>query len=67
MVEKLKVNFPYTSNDGRHGRHAFKGGRGKPLPYNAVFYSSFPQQFLYFLPLPQGQGSFLPTFSPLFL
>ena len=24
--------------------------------------ASFPQQFLYFLPLPQGQGSFLPTF-----
>ena len=25
-------------------------------------YSSFPQHFLYFLPLPQGQGSFRPTF-----
>ena len=24
--------------------------------------ASLPQQFLYFLPLPQGQGSFLPTF-----
>jgi hypothetical protein len=23
-----------------------------------------PQHFLYFLPLPQGQGSFLPTFFP---
>jgi hypothetical protein len=29
-------------------------------------YSGFqlrPQQFLYFLPLPQGHGSFLPTFT----
>ena len=24
--------------------------------------SNLPWQFLYFLPLPQGQGSFLPTF-----
>src|ERR1035437_620402 len=24
----------------------------------------FPQQFLYFLPLPQGQGSLRPTFGP---
>ena len=24
-----------------------------------------PQHFLYFLPLPQGQGSFLPIFGPL--
>ncbi len=28
-------------------------------------YSSLPQHFLYFLPLPQGHGSFLPTFLPL--
>ena len=26
-----------------------------------------PQHFLYFLPLPQGQGSFGPTFLPVFL
>ena len=32
--------------------------------YRFKFYSSLPQQFLYFLPLPQGQGSFLPIFSP---
>ena len=32
----------------------------------ACFASSyFPQQCLYFLPLPQGQGSFLPTLTPL--
>ena len=28
-----------------------------------AFYASFPWQFLYFLPLPQGQGSFRPTFG----
>ena len=28
----------------------------------ANFY--FPQQFLYFLPLPQGHGSLRPTFGP---
>lgn len=27
-------------------------------------YKSLPQQFLYFLPLPHGQGSFLPILSP---
>jgi hypothetical protein len=26
------------------------------------FYSLTPQHFLYFFPLPQGHGSFLPTF-----
>ncbi len=26
--------------------------------------SCLPQQFLYFLPLPHGQGSFLPIFAP---
>ena len=26
-----------------------------------IFYLFFPQQFLYFLPLPQGQGSLRPT------
>jgi hypothetical protein len=26
----------------------------------------FPQHLLYFLPLPQGQGSFLPTFGSSF-
>ena len=38
-------------------------------PYSPAFYSFvfcftylfLPQQFLYFFPLPQGQGSFLPT------
>jgi hypothetical protein len=25
-------------------------------------FSALPQQFLYFFPLPQGQGSFRPTF-----
>lgn len=29
-----------------------------------IFYSSLPQHFLYFLPLPQGHGSFLPIFLP---
>lgn len=33
---------------------------------NSLFYKGLrgylPQQFLYFLPLPQGQGSFLPIF-----
>ena len=27
------------------------------------FYLFFPQQFLYFLPLPQGQGSLRPTWT----
>ena len=27
-------------------------------------YAFNPQHFLYFLPLPQGQGSFLPIFLP---
>lgn len=30
-------------------------------------YSIFPQQFLYFFPLPQGQGSLRPIFFPLLL
>ena len=29
------------------------------------FYASRPQQFLYFLPLPQGQGSLRPIFFTL--
>ena len=29
-------------------------------------YSFLPQQFLYFLPLPQGQGSLRPTFLATF-
>lgn len=37
---------------------------------NSLFYKGLrgylPQQFLYFLPLPHGQGSFLPTFGSLF-
>jgi len=37
---------------------------------NSLFYKGLrgylPQQFLYFLPLPQGHGSFLPTFGPSF-
>lgn len=37
---------------------------------NSLFYKGLrgylPQQFLYFFPLPQGQGSFLPTFGSLF-
>lgn len=28
-------------------------------------YTFLPQQYLYFFPLPQGQGSFLPIFLPL--
>ena len=28
------------------------------------YYFPAPQHFLYFLPLPQGQGSFRPIFSP---
>ena len=36
---------------------------------NSLFYKGLrgylPQQFLYFLPLPQGHGSFLPTFGSL--
>ena len=31
-----------------------------------TYYLLAPQHFLYFLPLPQGQGSFLPTFSDFF-
>ena len=31
------------------------------LPIFLFIYSFRPQHFLYFLPLPQGQGSFLPT------
>ena len=31
------------------------------------FYAFLPQQFLYFLPLPHGHGSFLPIFGPSFL
>lgn len=38
---------------------------------NSLFYKGLrgylPQQFLYFLPLPHGQGSFLPTFGSSFL
>ena len=30
-------------------------------------YRFLPQHFLNFLPLPQGQGSFLPTFTPLYM
>ena len=30
----------------------------------AIAYASFPWQFLYFLPLPQGQGSLRPTLGP---
>src|SRR6476660_2833110 len=31
-----------------------------------IYAASLPWQFLYFLPLPHGQGSFLPTFGPTF-
>ena len=30
----------------------------------AVYFGPWPQHFLYFFPLPQGQGSFRPTFDP---
>ena len=37
---------------------------------NSLFYKGLrgylPQQFLYFFPLPQGHGSFLPTLGPSF-
>ena len=39
-----------------------------PLYHSSSLSAPFagaPQQFLYFLPLPHGHGSFLPTFSPL--
>src|SRR4051812_35428085 len=51
------------------------GGRGEPGRSHrtalrpAVGYlraSSFMWQFLYFLPLPHGHGSFRPTFAPTF-
>src|SRR5271157_6440498 len=53
-------------------------GRGRPSPHNrphtsellqalnrlSGIYEFAPQHFLYFLPLPQGQGSLRPTLAP---
>jgi hypothetical protein len=43
----------------------------RPLPFcflkETGISGYFPQHFLYFLPLPQGQGAFLPTFGPVVL
>ena len=33
----------------------------------SAHYRFLPQHFLNFLPLPQGQGSFRPTFTPLYM
>ena len=36
-----------------------KGNKREQIKSSARRYFFFPQQFLYFLPLPQGQGAFL--------
>ena len=36
--------------------------RTKNIKVKKAILYGLPQQFLYFLPLPQGQGSFLPVF-----
>jgi hypothetical protein len=40
-----------------------KSGHLPGLTYPDCHCQLRPQQFLYFLPLPQGQGSFLPIFT----
>ncbi len=47
--------------------HKRKSPQEEALIYKQTFssdYASLPWQFLYFLPLPQGQGSLRPIFGP---
>ena len=39
----------------------------EPAGNTSVHYRFLPQHFLNFLPLPQGQGSLRPTFTPLYM
>ncbi len=41
-----------------------KNFRSIPNSNGFRYYAFLPWQFLYFFPLPQGHGSFRPTFSP---
>ena len=58
--------YTVTLNGGASNMRVYGGGYGTVQSGKFTVtgnYSSLPQHFLYFLPLPQGQGSFLPTFS----
>src|SRR4029077_5639323 len=46
--------------DGAYWRRTQK----RQLMFASANYATRPQQFLYFFPLPQGQGSLRPTFGP---
>ena len=55
---------PISSNETTTGCHG-QLSRGMEIPrHERLAYARIPQQRLYFLPEPQGQASFLPTFGP---
>ena len=54
--DRVETQSPRTATGGRH----FKNLR------ESLSYTPLPWHFLYFLPLPQGQGSFRPTFVSTF-
>ena len=49
----------------RRGRGVYEEKGGEDAASTIIYYATRPQQFLYFLPLPQGQGSLRPTLGPL--
>ena len=51
-------------SDRRRARPATAGRSAPPAPGPITPEPQRPQQFLNFFPLPQGQGSFRPTFWP---
>ena len=59
---------PFTASDSRHnpslGTTLSRGAAGRVCLEPCCCYSPLPQHFLYFFPLPQGHGSFRPTFFP---
>lgn len=54
FISILFLLLTYKQLLRKHAEHIF----GE----HSFYFKSLPQQFLYFLPLPHGQGSFLPTF-----
>lgn len=67
------TGIPYAKALRREGcalAGNLEGGRAffgtlSPSQNRFHYFSFAPQHFLYFLPLPHGQGSFLPIFLPL--
>lgn len=64
----ISTRFPIIPPERRHsksickniiGKEGEKVNKREQIKSSARRYFFFPQQFLYFLPLPQGQGAFL--------